>query len=108
MVDTATGSNGNHDQIRMIAEAMAESMAAKYAPPKAEVPAPLKWAAGIASGVFAALAVAGALWIANTLQSTSDTVIRMDERMNRFLTDIDDLESRVGDLENYHKEGRGR
>lgn len=101
MVDTGTG--GDRELDRRIAEMLTR----RSHPPKAEVPAPLKWAAGITSGVLAALAVSGLIWVAATLQSTSDVVIRMDERMSRFLNDVDRLDRRVSDLEDYHKEARG-
>jgi hypothetical protein len=106
---------GNETQSRLIADQVAEAAILRFyqthteARPKPEmqIPPPLKWAAGIISAVFAAAAVAMALWMVTTLSDLQQTVVRIDERQKaadpsankRF----DDIERRIGVLEGYHR-----
>lgn len=77
---------GNEVQNRMIAEQVATAAVELYAQrnpqplPKPEIPAPLKWAAGIASAVVTACVVAMAIWMVTTLSQLQQTVTRIDER----------------------------
>lgn len=75
----------------------------------AEIPAPLKWAAIIASGVLATAASAGLIWMVTSVSAMSVTLARMDERMGGYIeaqaVQMQQLEGRVDTLESYHREG---
>lgn len=70
-------------------------------PPKAEIPAPIKWA-GIIIAALMTFSVAGmAAWVVTTLSELQLTVREISTRQQTDTTqkDIDDLKSRVGVLE---------
>ncbi len=77
---------GNETQSRAIADQVAMAAVERYAqlhptsPAKAEIPAPLKWAATIIASIMAAGTVGLCLWAASTLSSLQQTVTRIDER----------------------------
>ena len=97
----------NTVQTRIIADTVARAAVEEYVrqhpqlTPKAEIPAPLKWAGGIASAVLIALAVAAATWTISTLNGLQLTVARMDERQQRDDTGkwLDKIEERLNRLE---------
>jgi len=99
---------GNAAQIRVVAEQIADAAIVRFTqhnpgllrdpPAKAEIPAPLKWGAGLFGAVLVLAASSGLLWLVSTVNTMQVTLARMDERMttgsikdNRF----DDLERRV-------------
>lgn len=113
---------GDSAQIRMIAEQVGESAAeiaiSKFAAnhPEvrrgtvvAEIPAPLKWAAVIASAILTISASGGLIWLVSSVSEISVTIARMDERMANYTAQqtkqIEDLSRRVETLEGYHREG---
>lgn len=106
---------GNEVQARAIAEQVAEAAVQKFAqsnppatPPKTEIPAPLKWAAGVISAVLIAGAVATANWTVGTLNGLQITVARMDERQQRDETGkrLEKIEERLTRLEQVKQGGR--
>lgn len=73
--------------LAQISEAIAEAAVTKFAmmhpelnKVKAEIPPPLKWAAGIISGMFVALSGAMVIWLITTVSDMQVTLARMDER----------------------------
>jgi len=79
--------DGNELQIMQIAEQIAESAVRKFAlnhpeisHVKAEIPAPLKWAAAIISGLFTVGIAGVAFWLVTSVSSVQVTLARMDER----------------------------
>lgn len=76
----------NQAQVRIIADQVATAAIELWTrnnpppPPKQEIPAPLKWAAGIASAVITGCVVAMAIWMAATLSQLQQTTTRIDER----------------------------
>jgi hypothetical protein len=93
---------GNEVQARAIAEQVAEAAVAKFgqmhppAPPKAEVPPPLKWAGGIVASIFAVGTAALFFWMVSTLSALQQTVTRIDERQQ---LNGDNLKDRLGAIE---------
>lgn len=113
---------GDKAQIRMIAEQVGESAAeiaiSKFAAnhPEvrrgtvvAEIPAPLKWAAVIASAILTISASGGLIWLVSSVSEISVTIARMDERMGGYIdaqaARMTMLEERVDRLEGYHRGG---
>jgi len=102
MVDPA-----NTVQSRVIADTVARATIEEFVrqhpmqPPKAEVPGPLKWAAGIIGAIVVALSVGSATWAVSTLNALQITVARMDERQQRDETGkrLDKIEERLNRLE---------
>lgn len=108
---------GNAAQVRAIAEQIAEAAVTKFAlthpelnKVKAEIPAPLKWAAVIISGLFTAGIAAMAFWVVSSINTMQVTLARMDERQSQLTADKDvwksDIERRVSNLENELAKGR--
>ena len=113
----------NSEQVRAIVEPTARAAASEairefvsthphFGPPpvKAEIPAPLKWAAIIISAVLTMGISGAAAWGVKTLNDLQLTVTRIDERQQQDTTakQIDELKTRVGKLEAYHSERTGR
>ena len=113
---------GDFAQIRAIAEQVGESAAqiaisnfvsqhpeVRRGTVVSEIPAPLKWGAGIVGGLLTAGAVALAIWLFSSVQDMTVTLARMDERMANYTDSqsarIDAVEKRVDALENYHRSG---
>lgn len=109
---------GNSEQIRRSAEKIADAAIQRFAEKHpevrrgtvvAEIPAPLKWAAIIASAVLTAAASGGLLWMVNSVSEMSITLARMDERMGGYIeaqaVQMQQLEGRVDQLETYHRSG---
>ena len=105
--------DGNAEQIRVVADQLADAMVAKINRrtelPDAKIPPPLKWAGGIIAGVFATGVGAMALWLVTTVNEMQVTLARMDERMasntNAQDSQNEDLARRVRKLEDYHSQG---
>lgn len=97
----------DHDELKQLAVVVATAVAAcAPAAPKAEVPPPLKWAAGIISALLV-MAVAGSgAWLINTVNAMQITLTRVDERS---LNDAQLREQRDADFDRRLQavEGRG-
>lgn len=82
MPGTTPDIDGNNAQIRAIAKQLVETatfeMGARA--PKAEIPAPLKWGAGIFAGILTVGSAGLLFWMVSTISSTQLTVVRIDER----------------------------
>lgn len=108
-------------QIRMVAEQVGESAAgiaiSKFVSQHpevrrgtvvAEIPAPLKWAAIIASAVITMAASGGVVWLVSSVSEMSITLARMDERMASYIsaqeTRMREIERRVETLENQSRD----
>lgn len=73
--------DGNIEQTRVIAKAIARQMIEVYGDPeKVTVPSPLKWAAGIVAAVMTVGASGLLFWMVTTISSVQLTVVRIDER----------------------------
>lgn len=118
-------SMGDAEQTRIIAEQVAGAAASTairefvsqhphFAPPaaKAEIPAPLKWAGIIASGVMTAAVTSACYWGVTTLNELQLTVTRIDERQQNDMTgkrldalekNVADNERRISDIERPHR-----
>lgn len=100
-------SSGDAAQMRVIAEAFAESIVSKYPTPQAtektEVPAIIK---GF-TAVLTACIIAGLLWLVSTVNTMQQTLIRIDERQQAQTSGLDsrfaEHERRIGQLEGYHR-----
>jgi hypothetical protein len=107
---------GNEAQIRIVAEQLVDAaitkVSAKYMqPPKAEIPAPLKWAGGIIAAMMTAFAILVMTWGVNTLADLKETVTRIDERQ-RLSGDstekrLASVEGRVSRLEGHSPDQKG-
>lgn len=114
-------SMGDAAQIRRIAEQVGESAADiainKFASQHpevrrgtvvAEIPAPLKWAAIIASAVITMAASGGVVWLVSSVSEMSVTLARMDERTASYIsaqeTRMREIERRVETLENQSRD----
>lgn len=78
---------------------------------RAEIPAPLKWAAGIVAALLATGIGGTAVWLMTTVNEMQVTLARMDERMSgsgMAQSDRDDdQDRRIGRLEQYHERNGG-
>lgn len=109
---------GNEVQARVIAEQVADAAAERAfmrmqtliqpPAPKAEIPAPLKWAGGIAAAVMTLTATGGLAWGVSSLSDLRVTVARIDERqqqdttgtrVTKLETKVEKVEERVGRIE---------
>ena len=102
---------GNAAQVRIIAdqvgEAAAEAAIKRFAQtyvqatPKAEMPAPIKWAAGIIGVVMSTGIAALCFWVVSSLSDLQLTVARIDERQQQDTTiqRLDKIEERIARLE---------
>lgn len=114
-------SMGNAAQIRMVAEQVGESAAdiaiSKFVSQHpevrrgtvvAEIPAPLKWAAVIASAVITMAASGGVVWLVSSVSEMNVTLARMDERMASYISAQEnrmrEIERRVETLENQSRD----
>lgn len=71
-----------NDDVKEMAAVVAAAVASAMAQPapKPEIPAPLKWAAGIISALLT-MAIAGSgAWLINTVNAMQITLTRVDER----------------------------
>ncbi len=114
---------GNSEQVRATADQVGLAAAHQairefvsqyphFAPPapKADIPAPLKWAAIITSAVLTMGISGAAAWGVKTLNDLQLTVTRIDERQQQDTIgkQVDELKARVAALESYHRERTGR
>lgn len=90
------------------AAASAEIAIRKFAaehpqPPKAEIPGPLKWAAGIVSTLLAMGVGGTVVWLMTTVNEMQVTIARIDERMASSATSqgsrYDEINRRLSRLE---------
>lgn len=112
---------GNEAQVRIISEQLAEAIIARVergregtlhgAPRTVELPAPIKWGAGIIASITTLAAGAALLWGFTTLNNVQITLARMDERQQRqessSSSQYQDFSRRVSTLEAYHANGGG-
>lgn len=115
-------STGDSAQIRKIGEQIGEAVAdaaikkfvlqhpeVRRGTVVSEIPAPLKWAAAVVAALFTAGTATLAFWLFDSVSSMSVTLARMDERMASYTdaqaVQMQQLEGRVDQLENYHREG---
>ncbi len=104
---------GSAAQTRAIAEQVAEAVILKFTSEHpesrpAEIPAPLRWAAGIIAALFTAGVASGMFWLVSTVSDMQVTLARMDERIaNGAVKDsrFEDLDRRVTKLETFHQGG---
>lgn len=95
-------------QYRILAEQAADIALTKHERPvaqaKVEIPAPMKWAAGIISAVMTAGVVALFLWLVTTVNAMQQTLVRIDERQQAQNGNLDgrfdDVDRRLKRLEN--------
>lgn len=115
-------SMGDKAQVRMIADQVGEAAAdiaiSKFAAnhPEvrrgtvvAEIPAPLKWAAIVATTIITVSASGGLIWLVTSVSQMSVTLARMDERMANYAAAqterMTTMEDRIERLEAYHRSG---
>lgn len=106
----------NAETIRAIIEPSAKAAASAairefvqthphFAPttPKAEIPAPLKWAAAVVASLMTLGVGAMTLWGVTTLNDLQITVAEINTRLQTDTTrkDVEDLEARVTKLEQH-------
>lgn len=81
-----TDGMGNAEMVRTVAEQVAEAVLLKIqreGAKEATIPAPLKWAAGIAAATFSALVTAGLIWMVVTLAAMSTQVGIITEQLRQ-------------------------
>lgn len=101
------GDLGNMEQVRLVAEQVAEAAFYKFErehPVKTEatIPAPLKWAAAIVAGLFTAGTATLVFWLVSSVSEMQVTLARMDERIASGMVKdarFEDLDRRVTKLE---------
>ena len=97
----------NAEHIRKMQEQLAEVLLDKFAQahpaPKAEIPAPLKWAGAIIAALFTAGTAALAFWLVSTVNGMQVTLAEVNERLRGNTTSQDgrfsELDRRVSALE---------
>lgn len=104
----------NAETIRAIVEPSAKAAASAairdfvnqhphFAPPtpKAEIPAPIKWAGAIIAAVMTAAVIALSVWVVSTLNELQLTVREIStlQKTDTSKAEINDLKSRVAVLE---------
>lgn len=93
--------------LRVLAEQAADIALTKHERPipqaKVEIPAPMKWAAGIISAVMTAGVIALCLWLVTTVNTMQQTLVRIDERQQNQTVNLDgrfaDVDRRIRRLE---------
>lgn len=107
---------GNADQVRVISEQLADAIIRRVEgndsrilrepPQPVEVPAPLKWGAGIFAAIITLAAGSALIWGFSTLNDVQKTLVRMDERQQNqeslIQNQYGDLARRVSTLETIH------
>ncbi len=113
MSDGQRTSVGDAAQTRIIIEQVVDAAIVRLstpmtasrpgAPLRTEIPAPLKWAAGIVASLMSLGMGAMVLWLVTTLNEMQLTVARIDERQQSQVGDIDgrflEVNRRIGRLE---------
>ena len=113
MPDARVPNSGDLAQYRIMAEQAADIALTKHvnsAPKeKADIPAPLKWAAAIIASLMSLGIGALCLWLVTTLNEMQVTVARIDERQQSSGDDVngrfEEVNRRVSRLEAYHADG---
>ena len=79
---SGTEADGNQAQIRAIAKQLVEAANFELAnkPPKVEIPAPLKWGAGIIAGIMTVGSAGLLFWMVSTISATQITVMEIKTR----------------------------
>lgn len=100
-------STGDVQQVRIIAEAFAESIVSRFpATEKMEIPAPMKWAAGIISALMTAGIIGIFMWLVTSVNDMQQTLVRIDERQKAQVESLDsrfsDYDRRITRLEKFH------
>lgn len=95
----------NTEQTRVVAEAVARAAIKEFVREhpefkKAEIPAPLKWAAGIIAALLTAGVAGMFFWLVTTVNDVQLTLARMDERQQSGEAGY---ERRISRLEAYHE-----
>lgn len=95
---------GKFASIERAIQALATTNETKAATPAlAEIPAPMKWAAGIISAIMTAGVIALFFWLISTVNDMQQTLVRIDERQKAQTESKDsqfaDHERRIGRLE---------
>ena len=82
-------SSGNTEQIRIVAEQVADAAIIRFASrhpemvkQPAEIPPPLKWAGIVLASILSIAASGGFIWLVTTVYVMQVTLARMDERMS--------------------------
>ena len=79
---------------------------------RAEIPAPLKWAAAITGAIMTAMVASFFVWLTSAVNEMQVTVARIDERQTgqvEFMTEqLKTISTRVEYLEQYHRDHRNR
>lgn len=103
--------------IRQMAEQVADYALLKFSQQhqetkRAEIPAPLKWAAAIVSALMSAVVVAAIFWMASTLNNLQLTVARIDERQQSQGNDVsgqfEKMDQRITRLEELQRQEKPR
>lgn len=102
---------GDAAQMRVIAEAFAESIVSKYPSAtkaeKLEIPPIFKVAGGIITALMTAGVIALVFWLVSTVNTMQQTLVRMDERQQAQTGSLDsrfgEQERRISQLEGYHR-----
>lgn len=102
-------------QFRILAEQAADIALTKHERPLPEpvvdIPAPMKWAAGIISAVMTAGVVGIFIWLVTTVNDMQQTLVRIDERQKAQVESQDaryaDADRRIRRLEGFHNLGGG-
>jgi len=81
--------SGNTEQVRLVAEQVADAAILRFASrhpemvkQPAEIPPPLKWAGIILASVLSISASGGFVWLVTTVNEMQVTLARMDERQS--------------------------
>lgn len=93
-----------------VADAAASAAIMRFQSAKPEIPAPLKWAAGIIAALFVAGIGGTATWLITTVNEMQVTLARMDERLENQGPALDsrfgEIERRIGRLEQNGEESK--
>src|SRR5690349_21822464 len=105
--------SGDMAQFRLMAETIADTAIVKFTSQHpvegkpAEIPPPLKWAAGILAALFTMGVSAFCFWMVTTLNEMQITVARIDERQQSQGSDstgkFTEIDRRLSTLESYHR-----
>lgn len=75
--------------------------------PKPEIPAPMKWAAGIISALMTAGIIGIFMWLVTSVNDMQQTLVRIDERQKAQVESLDsrfsDYDRRLSRLEKFHQ-----
>lgn len=97
-------------QFRILAEQAADIALTKHErplpEPKVDIPAPMKWAAGIISALMTAGIIGIFMWLVTSVNDMQQTLVRIDERQKAQVESLDsrfsDYDRRITRLEKFH------